>query len=328
MGGHDDVPQANLAPFVCSLHKPARRTQLYQALTEAMGVQMPTTTLPDDSSSTEPFCGRILLAEDNPVNQEVAVGMLEAQGCQVDVVADGRQAVAAVQRVSYDLVLMDCELPDMDGLTAARTIRQHEHTSKAPRTPIIALTAHALHEHREACLAAGMDEYLSKPFTRSQLRSLLRRWLPPSRHTGLPAAAPSGHEATPESSIGPVPVLDAATLQQLRALRRPGRPDIFAKAVHLYFDHAPTLVTTLRQAVESGDTAGVEHAAHSLKSSSANVGALQLAQLCKALEDLGRTHALEQAATLLDQLDPAFGLAQDALRAALGATEALSAPVV
>lgn len=330
MGGHDNMPPADIAPFVCSLHKPTRRTQLYYALAEAMDVHTPTAALPDDSSSTEQFCGRILLAEDNPVNQEVAVGMLEAQGCQVDVVADGRQAVAAVTRVSYDLVLMDCELPDMDGLTAARTIREHEHASKAPRTPIIALTAHALHEHREACLAAGMDEYLSKPFTRSQLRNTLRRWLPPSRHTVLPVAATSGHrpEATPETTMGPVPVLDAATLQQLRALRRPGRPDIFAKAVHLYFDHAPTLVTTLRQAVDRGDAAGVERAAHSLKSSSANVGASQLAQLCKALEDIGRTHALDQAVTLLDQLDLAFGLVQDALRAELGATEALSAPVV
>jgi two-component system, sensor histidine kinase len=126
--------------------------------------------------------GRVLLAEDNQVNQAVARRLLEKLGCDVEVVADGRGALAALRRTGYDLVLMDCQMPEMDGFEATKAIRGREAQEAAGRLPIIALTAHALSECREACLAAGMDDYLSKPFTLGQLRTVLERWLPQSPH--------------------------------------------------------------------------------------------------------------------------------------------------
>jgi CheY-like chemotaxis protein len=136
----------------------------------------------------------VLLAEDNPVNQQVALGMLEALGCQVDLAGDGREALEAVAQGSYDLVLMDCQMPEMDGFAATAAIRTLEVARRnvgRRRIPVIALTANAMKGDRERCLAAGMDDYLAKPFTLGQLGEVLARW--------LPAAAPA---ACPEVAAG------------------------------------------------------------------------------------------------------------------------------
>ena len=122
----------------------------------------------------------ILLAEDNPVNQEVALSMLELLDCRVDVAATGREAVEAVGRVQYDLILMDCQMPDLDGFEATQTIR----ASTQRTIPIIALTANALQGDRERCLEAGMDDYLSKPFNQARLQDVLRRWLGKTSEVG------------------------------------------------------------------------------------------------------------------------------------------------
>jgi CheY-like chemotaxis protein len=121
------------------------------------------------------------LVEDNSVNQEVARAMLEQFGCSVEVAGNGFEAFEATGRTRYDLVLMDCRMPEMDGFEATRRIRARETastTTRTPRLPIVALTAHVLESDRQSCLAAGMDDYLSKPFTRLQLERMLTRWLP------------------------------------------------------------------------------------------------------------------------------------------------------
>jgi CheY-like chemotaxis protein len=129
-------------------------------------------------SPREDFRARVLLAEDNPVNQEVASAMLAHIGCQVDVVSDGRKALEALDRFRYNLIFMDCQMPEIDGYEATRAIRAREAMSEtASRLPIIALTAHAMEGDREACLSAGMDDYLSKPFTKEQLQKVLEKWL-------------------------------------------------------------------------------------------------------------------------------------------------------
>ena len=129
------------------------------------------------------FDAHLLLAEDNPVNQEVARNMLENIGCRVEVVDNGREAVAAASRTRFDLILMDCQMPRMDGYQATESIRRREEAENEPgnRLPIIALTAHAMEGDRERCLAAGMDDYLAKPFTQKQLAEVLERWLKSSR---------------------------------------------------------------------------------------------------------------------------------------------------
>jgi CheY-like chemotaxis protein len=147
------------------------------------------------SANPGQFHGHILLAEDNPVNQVVSLAMLESLGCKVDVVANGREALAAFSCTHYDLIFMDCQMPELDGYEATKAIREHEAAHPSPvspqpitpnaqssplrsRIPIVALTAHAMEGDRAHCLAAGMDDYLSKPFTQEQVRTVLERWIP------------------------------------------------------------------------------------------------------------------------------------------------------
>ena len=132
---------------------------------------------------------RVLLAEDNPVNIEVAGYFLELLGCHVSLAENGQQAVDACARDTFDLVLMDCQMPEMDGMTATRLIRQREAAENRARMPIIALTANAFNEDRERCLAAGMDDYLSKPFNEAQLSELVRKWVNHNRTIGNVNAA-------------------------------------------------------------------------------------------------------------------------------------------
>jgi CheY-like chemotaxis protein len=133
--------------------------------------------LPDAAPNAEQLReARVLLAEDNPVNIEVAAYFLESLGCHVTLAENGRQAVDACARETFDLVLMDCQMPEMDGMTATRLIRQREAKQQLPRLPIVALTTHAFAEDRGRCLAAGMDDCLSKPFTEAQLSAMVRKW--------------------------------------------------------------------------------------------------------------------------------------------------------
>jgi CheY-like chemotaxis protein len=159
---------------------------LYDCLAAFVGIHTTTSVAPQvaqaqPARSTEINQGRILLAEDNPINREVALAMLAHLGYQADVAANGHEAVAALTRTTYDVVLMDCQMPEMDGFGATQAIRAHEATSQLEHTPIIALTAHATQEDRQQCLAAGMDDYLGKPFTLEQLRLALENWLRPAQ---------------------------------------------------------------------------------------------------------------------------------------------------
>jgi CheY-like chemotaxis protein len=141
----------------------------------------PETAPPDSGEHRTPLPGRVLLVEDNGVNQEIGMAMLQAMGCEVDLAADGREAIEATRSKAYDLVLMDCQMPDVDGFEATRAIRAREReqsgSKAARRLPIVALTANAMSGDREQCTAAGMDDYLSKPFTQAQLRAVIQTWV-------------------------------------------------------------------------------------------------------------------------------------------------------
>jgi CheY-like chemotaxis protein len=178
-GESTDARQASIDDY---LSKPVRQAQLYNCLVDLIAAPpTPATSLPTSSNPLSrpdsQWDADILLAEDNPVNQLVATHMLKAMGCRVASVANGREAVEAIRHTPYDLVLMDCQMPEMDGFSATQGIRQHLAATGGGHLPIIALTAHAMTGDRERCLAAGMDDYLSKPFTQTQLRTILARWL-------------------------------------------------------------------------------------------------------------------------------------------------------
>jgi signal transduction histidine kinase/CheY-like chemotaxis protein/HPt (histidine-containing phosphotransfer) domain-containing protein len=305
------------------LTKPLRQSQLYNCLVEV--------GLGKTDSNQESFQRtrrsparferrgqRVLLVEDNPVNQELSCEMLSALGLQVDLAEDGEQALAAVVRQSYALVLMDCQMPLLDGFAATHRLRQQEQANPgSKRLPVIALTANALGGDREKCLAAGMDDYLSKPFTLAQLSEVLARWLPqcraePERPSTLTPPAPPLPGSVSESP------LDESVLAQIRALQRPGAPSLLAKIINRYLDNFPTLVQRMREAVTHGDALALTEAAHSLKSSSANLGAVPLAALCKELEHRGREQRLDGVAALLAKVDAQYGQVREALILELG----------
>jgi PAS domain S-box-containing protein len=253
---------------------------------------------------------RILLVEDNPVNREVACGMLERFNCRIDTAENGREAVAAATAADYALVFMDCQMPEMDGLTATRLIREHEARDRAKGTaahhvPIIALTAHAMQGDRELCLAAGMDDYLTKPFTLAQLERVLTQWIPirtsvPTDIGAGPSQAGSEQQEAPPQ-IGMCNelnderiILDQSALAAIRALQRQGRPDLFARVLSQYVDTSRQIVEQIRQAVLSRDAAELRMAAHRLKSSSAQLGATAVAVDCRELELMGAEGVLSK----------------------------------
>ena len=262
------------------------------------------------------FDARILVAEDNTVNQEVAVAMLEMLGCRVELAGDGRAAHEAVARTGYDLVLMDGQLRGLDGSQATAEIRRLEaQNASARRLPIVALTARVVEGDRERCIEAGMDDYLGKPFKRDALEVLLRRWLEAA--SDAPGAGSEG-AGQPEETGAEDP-LDRATLDALRDLQMPGRPSVLANVVHAYLESSADLLGELRDAAEARDVEALRRAAHALKSSSRNVGAHTLGGLCERLEVQGSEGDVSGAKDRVEEISAEHARAVAALRVELGA---------
>ncbi len=303
----DTVKAAEQAGIACYLTKPVKQRMLHQCLLDGVGE---TGDTPRSASPAAPdpvvFRARILIAEDNPVNQEVAQEMLEGLGCEVVVAQDGHAALQEVRETRIDLVLMDCHMPAMDGFEAARCIRERE--DGAGRLPIIALTADVQKDTESRCLAAGMDAYLSKPFSVQQLTEKLAEWLP----VAVADAVADASEAAQVNGVEEV--RDADALAQIQALQRPGQPSALGRVIRVYLDSAPQLMDGIRTALEARDAGRLADTAHSLKSSSANLGALGLAELCKRIEGAGREDRLEDAGALRAEADQSFSKTLQALR--------------
>jgi CheY-like chemotaxis protein/HPt (histidine-containing phosphotransfer) domain-containing protein len=269
-----------------------------------------------------PRSRRVLLAEDNPVNVEVARAMLESLDLQVDCARNGQEALQAVQAKEssggYDCVLMDCQMPVMDGFAATATIRREEREAGRGRVlPVIAITANALQGDREACLAAGMDDYLSKPFTQQELAAVIGRWI------GLPLAATVHHDdeppRLPRESVEVIQrdVINRVALEKIRALSRERGDALVEKVIAAYVDDTPQQLKVLRRAIDGMDTDNVRRIAHTLKSASANVGAETLAALCKDMEHLGRAATTEGADKILGDMEREFQAVRHSLTAIL-----------
>jgi CheY-like chemotaxis protein/PAS domain-containing protein len=233
---------------------------------------------------------RVLLVEDNSVNQAVGRAMLEKLGCRVDLAENGVMAITAYGRVAYDAILMDGQMPEMDGYETTRRLRLLESgvateggaDRRLAHVPIIAMTAYAMRGDRERCLEAGMDDYLGKPFTRGQLSDVLHRCM-----ADRPTDVSDTGEDQGRDASRPEGVVDDATLDELRALDDDGSEDSLRHVLTLYMGKSPQLITRLTEAVENGDAATLGQVAHSLKSASANVGATKLSTLCESLERIG-----------------------------------------
>jgi PAS domain S-box-containing protein len=250
---------------------------------------------PPPHDARPPRGARVLLVEDNPVNQELAQLMLAELGCAVRVAGNGQQALAALAQERFDLVLMDCQMPEMDGFEAVRRFRDPRPAPLAFATPqdapVVALTANALAGDAERCLAAGFSDYLAKPFRHQQLAALLARWIRPAGGESPPAdAAADGAEAAVEPAA-----LDAAVIDRIRDMERRGAERLLARLIDTYLASAAKLIADAREALAADDVARLRQAAHTLKSSSANLGAAELARRCAAVEQLARENRIAEA---------------------------------
>jgi len=247
------------------------------------------------------FAANVLVAEDNVTNQIVARGMLEQAGLTVDMVDNGREAVVAAENCTYDLIFMDCQMPVMDGYEATGRIRRLEQQSGSAGVPIIALTAHAMKGDREHCLAVGMDDHLSKPFTEQQLTSLLHKWLHDSggneKQQEQKQAAPVEQTAT---------IIDESVLDNYRRIQQPDKPDIIRRLVDIYLGNSPDILREISDAGTEGDMEQLWQSAHSLKSSSANLGAITLAALCEMVEEMGRNNQDGNVSEMIEKIEKEY----------------------
>jgi two-component system sensor histidine kinase/response regulator len=305
--------QESLAERALMLFKPARQAELHGLIAQVAAgdfIYQPlggALTGKNGAASTPgltPLRGRVLLAEDNPVNQEVAKAMLQRMGLDMAIANNGQEALALIDRSSFDLVLMDCQMPVMDGFEASRRIRQREQSMSLSHLPIVALTANAISGDREHCLAQGMDDYLSKPFSQVQLHQILSRWLPEQhlkQHAEHDPALASGRSGALE--------IDQQVIRQLRELRE----GLLPKIIGLFRGASPPLITQLRQALAGGDATLLYKTAHNFKNSAANLGLLDLAAACRDCEASARKGEMEDAAQQVDSILRLYELSLEGL---------------
>jgi PAS domain S-box-containing protein len=288
--------------FAAYLTKPIRPSQLFDVLMgvfgdvagyEASRLEAVDTELAKDLPL------RILIAEDNSVNQKLAVSLLKKIGYRADLAGNGVEALEALERQPYDVVLMDVQMPEMDGLEATRRI--HERWPGAERPYVIAATANAMQEEKQACFVAGMDDYLSKPIRMNELVAALGRSRP--RGAAEPSPAPTANAN-----------VDAKVLE---GLRESFDDEFVAELIGTFFKEAPALMKTAKAAVEAQDSDTLQRAAHSLKSNAATFGAMSLVDLCRELEGKGKAAEMEGAEEIVARIRAELATTMRALGARL-----------
>jgi PAS domain S-box-containing protein len=309
--------------FAASLTKPIKPSQLYDTLMSVFGatpagVQAPAPRESPVEQLAERMPLRILVAEDNVVNQQLALLLLKKLGYRADVMADGLEALQALERKPYDVVLMDVQMPTMDGLEATRRI--HQRWPEGQRPHVIAATANVMQEEREACLAAGMDDYLAKPIHLEELATALRRCRPRVAPRSLAAAreAGVGSQAPPEREPLGQPrsagVLHPPALERLMQTIGDNR-GLLVALIDTFLDDVPRLVDGARQGLQQGQADEVRRAAHTLKSNGATFGAMRFSELSRELEALARSGILEGTTDLLARIEGEYELVRIALEA-------------
>jgi len=279
------------------INKPIRRADLFRVVGSVLAASPSAQDGPQPQAGIAQLPDRqaVLLVEDNPVNQQVAQAMLTKLGIPMVLAGNGEEALELVKSRDFDLILMDCQMPVMDGFEATAAIRNLP-DGRGEYLPIIALTANAMQGDRQKCLEAGMDDFLSKPYRLAQLQAILARWLPAAQPVKAVEAAPAVQQDSPASA----PAINLDVLEALRELDPDGGMGLACEIMRTFLASAPQRVDHIEQAIASGDSEGLGQAAHALKSSSANVGAELLSGLYKQLELMGRERRIDDARSLLD----------------------------
>ncbi|MBS1160103.1 MAG: Response regulator [Proteobacteria bacterium] len=292
--------------IAAGLVKPVRQSELFASIAAALG-RRDGHRGPPVIAARPRLRGHVLLAEDNESNLIVARAHLERAGLQVSTVSDGRQVLNILASETFDLVLMDCQMPVVDGFEATLALRQREAVSGL-HLPVVALTANAMPGDRERCMAAGMDDYLPKPYSGEEMMAILQRWLPAERRQLIIPA--SRTEVAPDSTSTP---LDPAALDKIRALSPEKAEMLVGQLVRAYQKAASQDMARLEQALSVEDLGQVASAAHGLKSSSFNVGANRFGELLREIEEGGRAGDLAAIRGRIDALYAEWGRVKQAL---------------
>jgi CheY-like chemotaxis protein len=291
------LPQSrSTAVFSAQLAKPFKASQLYNTLLRLLTIGQQEADTTEAAADATPAISslRILLAEDNAMNQKVALRLLERLGYRADVAVNGLEALAALERRGYDVVLMDVQMPELDGLDATRQICERWPPESRPY--IIAMTANALPEDREACFRAGMNDYVAKPIRGDELAAALKR----------ARLLPGGNDGSGESEVS----LEASALEQLRDF---GGAEFIAEVVDIFLADAPALIASLRSSLERQDAEELRRAAHTLKSNGSTLGAAAFAELCRTVEQHAKEGRIDSVPQLLDRIEQEYRLLQDPL---------------
>ncbi len=318
----EEATRANEAGVDLYLSKPVRQSLLYSSLASLgkkkdakedynnMEQDNQVGTYRNDSRDVQV---RVLLVEDNQVNQDVAREMLRYMNCRIEIAENGLKALDAFKEGEFDLILMDCHMPQMDGFTAAEEIRKlEEERGTTKRVPIIALTGDVQKGIKDLCHSSGMDDFLSKPFYINELQSMLVRWLGP--RISAQTVVPDVSERVSEKNEGAASLLDQKRLDMIRAMQHDNSPSVLDKIIVMYNESSPELMRCIHDAVDKGNADSLREAAHNLKSSSANLGATDFAALCRELENMGSMGKVDESCSeLLGQLDEAYKQVVEAL---------------
>ncbi len=318
LGTHRDARHFADMGFAGCLAKPIRHNELKEVLSLALGrkdqkeeIIVPG-TVQERLPSYRNIKGRILLAEDNAINQKVALGILKKLGLSADAVGNGDEAVKALCSIPYDLVLMDCQMPVIDGFEATRIIRDPGSSVLNHDVPVIAMTAHALVGDREKCINAGMNDYIAKPVTPQELAGILEKWLPGAEGTAA-GHVKDGREAEPNTqpdTFEEIPVWDKAEMLD----RLLGDEKLAKDIVRGFISDIPKLSAALKDALEAENIAEVERQVHTIKGAAASVGAAALRAVALKMEKTAKNGNMEAAKNLFDKLEAEF----ERLKAAMG----------
>ncbi|MEB3214420.1 MAG: response regulator, partial [Leptolyngbyaceae bacterium] len=324
IGRHSIDEQAIKERFIECLNKPVRQSQLLDTLNSIIYKEPAKIQYSEpqnneiDHHLAEKLPLRILVAEDNGVNQKLAMHLLGRMGYRADIVANGLEALDAVSRQSYDVILMDVQMPEMDGLTATQQICHR--LSPAERPCIIAMTANAMQGDRDKCLQAGMDDYISKPIRVSELTQALIRcrslsksneWLKQQSNVELPQS--SENRSTHHFADPDVAVINYEVLQTtIEAMGMKSREDL-STLLDLFLDESKSLIQNMQSAIAEHDGSKLNFAAHTLKSSSASLGAITLSQHCQLLEKMGQEGDLSQGEIAISDIQAHYQKVESAL---------------
>jgi two-component system sensor histidine kinase/response regulator len=284
------------------LSKPVRRADLLRLINSALTAAVPDAAVPVSSAISAGLQGNVLLVEDNFINQQVSQAMLEKLGLQLQIANNGREAVELVRQHHFDLVLMDCQMPVMDGYEATVAIRRLP-AGRGAVLPIVALTANAMEGDRQKCLSAGMDGFLAKPYTLPELRATLRSWLPEIDGPASVTAATFIENVTAADLPGGAPAVNETTLRALQTLDESGdggfASGLVGDLLRAFLGAVPAQWRQVEAAVQAGDGEALRRAAHGLKSSTGNLGAERLSAQYRELEGYGGEGAVAAARAAL-----------------------------